>query len=427
MKTNSRIVGTGVVIGLLSAAGMAWGQHSDADHAGHTHAQPPQPVVIQPAPQPGMLTTQAPSGPPPKIVITKMEHDFGRMSDESEVKAEFPFKNEGTGPLIFKAQPRASCGCTAGTLDKLEYAPGEGGVLSVKFNPRGKHGDQNLKVLADTNDPAMPVVTCTFHALVRQTITIDPPLVGFGEVLMGQPATQLVKVRGPKDFAVTYASNTKGRFITTRVVETRPTMVDNEEGSESVVEFTLHPGAPRGTVQALATARTTNEKHPLVDLQITAEVVGDLQVLPPRLNVGVLEGSQQFTKAFRVSSRTGKPFTIKSVEQKTSTMPGVLMTTISAAQPGSESAYQIDVQGMAPPPGTPIMATLAVVMEQDGVEERADVQVQGVVRMPAAPGAGLPAMDVMPGHGVFQPPAAPAAPARDQADSAGRPPTPERK
>jgi hypothetical protein len=415
MKNTSQIISGVAIIGLLSLAGTTLGQSTAPTPVPAVKPQP-VPMTAVPQAQPGATPTTppapaAPTGPQPKIVIEKMEHEFGHISDEQKLSVEFPFVNKGDAPLIFKDQPRASCGCTAGKLDKLEFAPGEGGKFTVTFDPHGKHGDQNQRVIANTNDPSMPEVICKFHSFVSPTITIDPPLVGFGEVLAGQTAKQTVKVRGPKDFAVTYASNTKGRYITTRVLSTQPVTDNGEQASESVIEYTLNPNAPRGTLQALSTARTTNDKHPLVDIQISAEVVGDLQVLPPRLNVGVVDPNADFTRTFRVTSRGDKPFKIKSVTQKSSTTAAPLLTTITPVEPGKETAYQVEVHGQAPAAGTPMMATLTVTTEQAGAEETMDVSVNGVVK---SAGAGISAQP----SGVFQPPIPPVGPATDKVEKA---------
>jgi Protein of unknown function (DUF1573) len=416
MKGTTQIIGIVSVIGLLSAGGTVYGQ-APGGPGPRGPVKTLEPVPTAPAQPPAPQA--APTGPQPKIVIEKMDHEFGRISDEQKLTVEFPFTNNGEGPLVFKDQPRASCGCTAGKLPKLEFAPGEGGTLTVTYDPHGKHGDQNQRVMADTNDPAMNQVICKFHAFVSPTITIEPPIVGFGEVLSGQTARQVVKVRGPKDFAVTYASNTKGRFLGVRVIETHEVTVDNEQASESLLEFTLNGNAPRGTLQALTTARTTNDKHPLVDIQVTAEVVGDLQVLPPRVNVGVLEGGQSFSKTFRVASRTDKPFKVKSVEQKSSTTPSPLTISVTPAEQGKESAYQIEISGSAPNPGTPLMASLLVTTDQAN-EDKIEVQINGIVRAPAPPMPASGEMQAQPAApgGVFQPPAAPGAPAAPAAKPA---------
>lgn len=419
-QTTTAYVAT--VIGLLSFAGLAAGQSLTTAPA--SAQQPPQPVAQAPATNPGAPGTTAapvPTGPAAKIVFDKMEHDFGRISDEGDAEAVFHFVNKGEGKLIFSSQPRASCGCTAGKLEKLEFEPGEGGDLSVKFNARGKHGDQNQKVMANTNDPANPEVTCKIHSFVKPTFSIDPPLAGFGEVLAGQTAKQTVKVKGPKDFAVTYASNTRGRYLTSKVLSTQPAEVDGEPGSESVVEFTLLGNAPRGTFQSMTTCRTNLEKHPLVEVQVSAEIVGDLQVLPPRLNVGVVEGNQQFSKSFRVSSRTGKNFKIKSATQKSGTLASPVMTTITPAEPGKETAYTVEVAGMSPGAGSPLMATVSVITEQDGVEETMEVSLNGVVRMPTPANAATPGVFNPPGGGLPPPPPTPTDKPKLDSDTAPAP------
>jgi hypothetical protein len=311
---------------------------------------------------------------------------------------DFRFQNKGDGVLRFTQEPKASCGCTAGKprspknpdVDQMEFQPGEAGFIRVTYNPAGKHGDANQRVTAYTNDPQQPEQIVKIHAFVRTTIAFDPPLVSFGEVRAGEPAKQIVKVNGPSgDFKVNYASISKGRFFTVKVLDTKPATVEGEEVNQSTLELSYNGNAPRGTMQAITTVRTTLEKHPLADLQVMAEVVGDLQVLPPRVNVGIIDPGAAFTKVFRVSSRSNKPFKITKVDQR-SMLASPLEINVTPAEPGSETAYQVEVKGTSPANTAPISATITLSTD-NATDKSIDVMLNGAVRPPTPPATASPA------------------------------------
>lgn len=342
------------VVGL--AAGTAWSQ------------QPaPQPAPQGGQPQPGAVAgrplegtqVQAADADAARIQFEKMNHDFGKIGDEKEVETEFVFKNTGKKTLVMQ-QPTAGCGCTVPQLTKLEYAPGESGSIKVKFNPQGKHGQQNQRVTVRSNDPTQPELTLTISAAVKQKVWFEPPLVSFGEVQVGQPAKQVVKIHGPApDFAVTYASSTKGRLFDIKVLETKEIEYEGEKVSQSTVEISYNGKAQRGTVQAMGLARTTLASHSLADFQITAEVVGDLVALPPRVNAGLLESGAPFSRPVQIRSRNGKPFKITKIDQQTNLPKQLEIKTIE--RPGSNGAeYNVELQGVAPDGNTPITGTITI-------------------------------------------------------------------
>ena len=397
-------------------AGTAWAQDHAHDHSDHQ----PAPQAFQPG-QPTVTPNPNPVGPAPRLVFQQMDHDFGRITDEGVAEHKFYFKNEGDAPLRFTVPFRATCGCTAGNprsdknpnVDQIEFAPGESGFINISFNAHGKHGDVNQDVFVTSNDPRAPETKIHIHAFVRQTIAIEPPLVSFGEVMAGQTSTQIVKVRGPApDFKVNYATTTRPRYLRAKVVETKEVELHGEKMNETTIELTFTGNAPRGSLSAMTTARTTSEKHPLRDIQVSAEVVGDVQVLPPRLNVGILEQDMPFTKTFRVSSRTGRTFKIEKIDQKTSLSP--LEITVTPVQPGDQSAYQVEVKGKAPSQAVPILASLTVVTDVAG-DEKIEVQLNGAVR--AGPQVQIP---FAPGQGPAPQPQPAPAPAKSDADAQPR-------
>lgn len=402
---------------LVGAAGIAVGQELVRDVMPGT----PQPGAVQPtAPTtPGVpVAVKLPDGTDSasKIEFKQMEFDFGRISDQGEVKTEFHFKNNGTGKLVFKPEQKASCGCTAGKPTNMkgetqfEFAPGEEGYIDLKFNAHGKRGDTQQRLTIQSYDPMFqpegPVLT--IRAKIKPTITFDPPSVGFGDVLAGQVKKEIIKVNGAKpEFGVEYLSTSKGRYVTTKVLETKEVEVDGEKVGQSTIELTFNAAnLPRGNFNATATVRTNDPSYWLADFPISGSVVGDLQVLPPRLNVGVIELNQPFSKTFKVSSRSGGAFKITKIEQKAS-LPSPLEVSYAPVEAGNESAYIVTVKGAGLASQMPINATLTVMTDSptDGV---LDVMLSGAVRGTMQPGmapGGQPA--------VYTPVPTPAAPAAD--------------
>jgi uncharacterized protein DUF1573 len=380
MNTRANLVAM-TVIGTLGLAGLAMGQN-----AGEPASLGSQPPAAQPS------AAQPSTDAKPQLVFEELEHDFGRINDQHPAEEEFKFTNKGTGTLKFILPLKATCGCTAGNprspknpnVDQAEFAPGESGFIKVTYNPAGKHGDANQRITVTSNDPQQPEQILKIHAFVKTTISFDPPLVGFGEVRVGEPAKQIVKVNGPApDFKVNYASVSKGRYISVKVLDTKPVKVEGEDLSQTTLELTFNGNAPRGPLQAVTTVRTSNEQYPLADIQVMAEVVGDLQVLPPRVNVGIIESGQAFTKTFRVNSRTGKAFKITGITQKSS-LPGQLEISYNPAEPGNESAYLVEVKGQGPSTPTPISATLTLATD-NATDQTVEVMLNGAVRPPVAP------------------------------------------
>jgi hypothetical protein len=67
------------------------------------------------------------------IVFETLEYDYGTIKKGSEGICEFVFTNKGGAPLILN-NVRASCGCTVPQWTREPVAPGEKGVIKVKYN-----------------------------------------------------------------------------------------------------------------------------------------------------------------------------------------------------------------------------------------------------------------------------------------------------
>ncbi len=114
----------------------------------------------------------------PEIRFEKVVHDYGDIGGSTKNKAEFPFKNVGTGVLKIPTV-QTSCGCTVPELKKKTYEPGESGVIVVEFHSSHVPGKPRKTLYAITNDPENPKVALTVKANVVQRVACEPERLKF--------------------------------------------------------------------------------------------------------------------------------------------------------------------------------------------------------------------------------------------------------
>src|ERR1700733_710062 len=95
----------------------------------------------------------------PVMKFEKETHDFGKIKPGDTVTYDFKFTNIGKSPLIITSG-YASCGCTTPTWPKAPVKPGDGGVIHVKFDSKGKTiglQDKLITITANTKPAENPV------------------------------------------------------------------------------------------------------------------------------------------------------------------------------------------------------------------------------------------------------------------------------
>lgn len=102
----------------------------------------------------------------PKITFAeKGIYDFGALTEGDTVEHMFAFTNTGEFPLIIN-NITASCGCTTPDWPREPVLPGAKSSVRVRFNSRGKSGEQNktITIFANT-EPA--TTDLQFKAMVN--------------------------------------------------------------------------------------------------------------------------------------------------------------------------------------------------------------------------------------------------------------------
>jgi hypothetical protein len=83
----------------------------------------------------------------------------------------FKFKNTGDKPLII-SNAQGSCGCTVPDYPKEPVAPGASAEIKVKFNSKGKKGQETKFVTLTANtDPAETRLTIKANVIGAEVKT----------------------------------------------------------------------------------------------------------------------------------------------------------------------------------------------------------------------------------------------------------------
>ncbi len=96
----------------------------------------------------------AKAGDLPVMSFSEQEFDFGTINEGDIAEHKFAFTNTGKSPLII-TNAKGSCGCTVPSYPRnTPIAPGETSEILVKFNSKGKPGDNTKTVTITTNTEA---------------------------------------------------------------------------------------------------------------------------------------------------------------------------------------------------------------------------------------------------------------------------------
>ena len=91
------------------------------------------------------------------LKFDKMEHDFGKVKEDTDNKTFFTVTNTGQNPLVIESV-KASCGCTTPSKPEKPIAPGKSDKIEVVFHPKEgqlKQQNKTVRVVANTTPSEM--------------------------------------------------------------------------------------------------------------------------------------------------------------------------------------------------------------------------------------------------------------------------------
>lgn len=101
-----------------------------------------------------------------EIEFEKETHDYGTIKQNGNGVYEFKFKNTGTQPLMI-SNAKGSCGCTVPEWPREPIAPGESGVIKVKYDTK-RVGPFSKSVTLQSNATTSPTKTIRIKGTVEE-------------------------------------------------------------------------------------------------------------------------------------------------------------------------------------------------------------------------------------------------------------------
>ena len=81
-----------------------------------------------------------------------------------------------------------------------------------------------------------------------------------------------------------------------------------------LVGITLKPGAPLGEFKGKVMIETNHPKDPKIEVPVTATIIGDIDVFPDTLFLGLVKKGQGAEKTIKVSTVGKEPLNIEKVD-----------------------------------------------------------------------------------------------------------------
>ena len=116
----------------------------------------------------------ADDGLAPKITFESEVHDFGNIGPGSSNACEFKFTNTGNAVLKVNKKIESTCGCTVPELSKEEYAPGESGIITVKFSAGKQASPVSKHMYVSSNDKIRTKIDLTIKANIVLKVEYEP-------------------------------------------------------------------------------------------------------------------------------------------------------------------------------------------------------------------------------------------------------------
>ena len=99
------------------------------------------------------------------LSFNRLEHDFGKVIEDTDNFTEFMVTNTGDKPLII-SNVKASCGCTTPEKPEGPIAPGKSDKIKVKFHPNPGQLNEIQKTVTVTANTDPVISTVSIKAFV---------------------------------------------------------------------------------------------------------------------------------------------------------------------------------------------------------------------------------------------------------------------
>ena len=102
----------------------------------------------------------------PRLVFDEPLHDFGKIAQGDIVTTDFTYHNDGKTALNIR-KIDSTCGCLVATLENKDVLPGEVRKITLRFDSKGRRGQQQKSITIFSNDPKAPTQRVMIKAFVE--------------------------------------------------------------------------------------------------------------------------------------------------------------------------------------------------------------------------------------------------------------------
>jgi hypothetical protein len=287
------------------------------------------------APQPVTPTPTVPTPPTPQPADTggriKVDNpiiDLGKMGPGKAYTGQFKFTNTGSGKLII-SKVQSTCSCTVADLARLEYGPGEAGVVAVTYNSSGYAGPVEKHLYIMSNDPTNPRAELALKGNIELSVVAEP----------ARLALELNKDNGGAAPIVLKSKDGKPFKILSINCSRNVVSADFDVNAEA----TEHNLKPKVDVKTLREAGTgvieIRLSHPECNsITVPYEALAVYDISRPRIILQNVEPGQTISREVFIKNNYGQDFSIASVTCQNGTMK-----IASQEKQGSSLKLMIDV------------------------------------------------------------------------------------
>ena len=268
----------------------------------------------------------------PEIKFESLVYDFGEVGPSAKHEGEFKFTNVGQG--LLKITKVSKCCGVVTRLDKMEYAPGESGVLKVEWNSGPLESTTKRQLVVHSNDETNPQTTLTIKAKTVLKVAWEPKRL---KLFLDEDNAGCPKI--------TISSVDNRPFSITGFRSTADCITADYDPTEEATEFVLEPKVDTEKLQKSQRGRINiSLNHPQGNTAtILFSVLPKYTVNPPLIIIFNAEPEKPIVRTISVLNNYHKDFEIESLTSENN-----LIDMKIQEQKKISNGYQLEVEIIPP-------------------------------------------------------------------------------
>ena len=230
-----------------------------------------------------------PSGgsPIPRVVIDRLEYDFGTLDLEKTGRQEFTVTNRGNATLKL-TKGETTCRCTASDLERTELPPGESTKITLNWRPTAEPGPYQQSATFYTNDPSKPRFTITITGKITATLRVRPAALTLSRISAHENTQGTVTILSYLDEPLKLGSTRFEGNVSSQYFDLTITPLSDKElkgnmGAKSgfLLTLTVKPGLPQGAFKQTIMLTTNNPNRKELAIPIEGSVGTEISIVGP--------------------------------------------------------------------------------------------------------------------------------------------------